>query len=138
MREDGSAALCDDTKELLKLAIHFPLENKSLENVCHAKIVYSVLLSMGHIALTYLNAHIKSINYFCSQWGTVETMYPANQPTKGVYHLQYLSLRLTKYWRDQSMSDLNKKLPMANALMEKIESGENWEPRMSHALEASI
>ena len=36
------------------------------------------------------------------------------------------------------MSDLDKQLPKANALMDKIESGENWEPCMSRALEASL
>ena len=36
------------------------------------------------------------------------------------------------------MSDLDKQLPKADALMDKIESGENWEPCMSRALEASL
>ena len=37
------------------------------------------------------------------------------------------------------MSDLDEQLPKANALiMEKIESGENSESCMSHALEASL
>jgi len=36
------------------------------------------------------------------------------------------------------MLDLDEQLPKADVLMEKIESGENWEPRMSRALEASL
>ena len=66
-------------------------------------------------------------------------MDPAKQPAKGIYHLQYLSLWLTKYLSDLvSMSDLDGQLHKADALMDKIESGENWEPRMSRALEASL
>ena len=36
------------------------------------------------------------------------------------------------------MSDLNEQLPKADALMDRIESGENRETRMSCALEASL
>ena len=36
------------------------------------------------------------------------------------------------------MSDLDKQLPEADALMDEIESGENWEPHMSCTLEASL
>ena len=61
-------------------------------------------------------------------------MDAVEQPAKGIYHLQYLSLRLTEYWRDQSMSDLDRQLPKAYTLMDKIESGEIWEPRMSRTL----
>ena len=67
---------------------------------------------------------------FCSQWETIKTMDLDKQPAKGIYHLQYISLYLIKYWDEQ--------LHNANALMEKIESGENWEPCMSLALEVSL
>ena len=65
-------------------------------------------------------------------------MDPAKQPAKGIYHFQYLSLFLTKYWGDQSMLDLDKQLLKADAPMDKIKSGENWEPHIPRALEASL
>ena len=92
----------------MKPSLRLLLEKKSLENVCRAKIVYIVLLPMGHPALAYLKGHIKSINNFRSQGGTIETMDLAKQPAKGIYHLQCLLLHLTKYWRDPSMSDMDK------------------------------
>ena len=52
-------------------------------------------------------------------------MDSSKQPTRGIYHLQYLSLWLTKYWRDQSMSDLDERLHKDDALIDKVESGEN-------------
>ena len=36
------------------------------------------------------------------------------------------------------MLDLDEQFPKATAPMEKIESGENWEPCMLHALEDSL
>ena len=138
MREGGLPVSRANAKEVLKLSLYLPLENKSLENILRAKIVYSVLLHMGHPSLTYLNEHIESMDGFRSQHETIKTMDLAKQPAKRIYHLQYLSLCLTKYWRDQSMPDLDEQLSKTDALMEKIESGKNWELRMPHALEVSL
>ena len=73
MREGGSAASCSDAKEVLKLSLYLRLENKSLEIIRRVKIVYSILLPMGHPSLTYLKEHIKSMDDFCSQWEMIET-----------------------------------------------------------------
>ena len=73
MREGGSATSRTDAKEVLKLSLHLPLENKSLENFRRAEIVYSILLPMGHRSLTYLKEHIESMDDFRSQWKTIET-----------------------------------------------------------------
>ena len=59
MREGGSAASRADAKEVLQLSLHLPLENKSLEYVRHAEIVYIILSPMEHPALTYLKEHIE-------------------------------------------------------------------------------
>ena len=128
--EGGSAASHVGVKEVLKLSLYSPLENKSLENVHRDEIVYSILLPRGHPALNYLKEHIKCMDCSCSQCETIETMDLAKQPAKGIYHLRYLSLHLNKYWRDQTTWDLDEQLPKADALMEKIESGENWQPCM--------
>ena len=76
-REGWSAASRTNAKEVLKLFLHLPLENKSLENVHYAEIVYIILLPIGHPLLTYLKEHIESMDDFCSQWKTIKTMDPA-------------------------------------------------------------
>ena len=58
--------------------------------------------------MTCLKEYIDSMDDFCGQWETIETMDPSKQPAKGIYHLQYISLCLTKFWRNQSMLDLDK------------------------------
>ena len=96
-REGGSASSCTSIKDMLKLSLYLSLENKSLENVRHVKIVYSIILPMGHPALTYLKEHIESMADFRSQCEIIKTMDIDKPPAKGIYHFQYLSLRLTKY-----------------------------------------
>ena len=76
-REGGSAASRINAKEVLKLFLHLPLEKKSLENIHHADIVYSIILPMGHPVLTYLKEHIEFMDDFYSQWETIKTMDPA-------------------------------------------------------------
>ena len=138
MREWWCAVYRTNAKEVLKLSLPLPLKIKSWENVCSANIIYIGLLSIRQPALTYLKDRIESMDDLCSQCKAIKTMDLAKQPAKGIYHLQYLSLCLTKYWRNQCMLDLDAQLPKANALMKKIESSENWEQHMSCALEASL
>ena len=57
---------------------------------------------------------------------------------KGVYHLQYLCLRLSMYWKDQAMIDTNVALPEPNAIMKKIETSEAWEPLLSKSLQHKL
>ena len=67
MREGGSVVSHTNAKEVLKLSLHLPLEEKSLGNVRSVEIIYSILLHMGHPVLTYIKEHIESIDDFHSQ-----------------------------------------------------------------------
>ena len=65
-----------------------------------------------------------------SKSNTVEINIPCKQPAKGVCHLQYLSLHLSRYWKEQSLTATPVDcLPNPGAVIAKIEDvSEPWEP----------
>ena len=76
------------------------MEDESVDNLKRMEVVASVLLPPGHGFLTHLREHIKRFTNFDSKWRKVAITNPAHQGAKGIYHLQFLALRFSKYWRN--------------------------------------
>ena len=123
----------------MKLEINLPEENKSIKNVHRVEVLHEILCPSGHPALTFVQDHLKQFEDFQEKWESVETSDPLKQPAKGVYHLQYLSLHLSRYWKEQALSNTTvTSLPSPGAMIQKIEVSESWEPRLSSSLERQL
>ena len=133
-----TAASAADTAAMLKLSVNLPMADKSIDNVRRAEVYATVLLPDSHPFLKYLRGHIKAFEDFLPVWETVKTSNPRLQNAKGVLHLQYLSLRLSKYWRAQIMTRLPVALDSPSAMFDLIEMEEPWEPKISQELRRNL
>ena len=127
-----------DAKDILKVSVNLPRENKSLDNLKRMEILASVLLPDSHPFLTYLRAHVAQFGDFLHKWEGVELSDPRLQPAKGVLHLQWWSLRSSIYWRNQTSSVTPIALPSPSELMDEIELKKQWEPTISTNLRQTL
>ena len=127
-----------DAKEILELVVNLPSENKSGEVLKRVEILSSVLLPPLHPFHSYISQHLAEFENFFGNWEVHELSTPSLQAAKGVLHLQYLSLRVSQYWRDQSMSDLPLSLPNPKELFSKIQNSEPWIPTVSSTLRINL
>ena len=127
-----------DAKEILKLAVNLPSENKSGDVLKRVEILCSVLLPPLHPFHSYIRQHLTEFENFFGNWEAHEISPSSLQPAKGVLHLQWLSLRLSQYWRDQSMSALPLSLPDPKDLFTRIANSEPWIPVVSSTLRLNL
>ena len=64
--------------------------------------------------------------------------HPSLQSAKGVFHLQYMALRMLRYWKLQSVSLTPVALPDPGELFQALEYQLPWEPTLSVSLRAKL
>ena len=101
----GETAASDaNTKALLKVVVDPMLEDKSSENLKWMEVVASVLLPMGHGFLAHLRQNINSFSHYDQKWRSLVMTNVTREGAKGIYHLQFMALRFSKYWCNQRQS----------------------------------
>ena len=100
-----------DAKEILKISITPPLPNKAINNLKRLDVVCAIVLPVAHPVRKYVNAFTLNFDNFKTKWEGVETRDPRDQGGKDILLGQYVSLRLSKFWRDQAMTEINVSLP---------------------------
>lgn len=139
MMESGGAAMSKaDAAALLALDINPPLEDKSVDNVRRMDVLCQVLLPAAHPFRIYVRKHLDELVSYMPKWEQMEMSHPALQPAKGVMHLQYLALRVSRYWKEQSVSLLPVTLPDPKELFTDISYSRPWEPSMSSSLRSKL
>lgn len=104
MMESGGATMSSaDAAALLKMAINLPGENHSINNLRRMDALCAILLPALHHFRTYIKKHTKALDSYMPKWGRMEMSHPTLQLAKGKYHLEYLALRVSRYWEDQSL-----------------------------------
>ena len=127
-----------DAKDLLKLSVNLPTENKSIDVVKRVVVLTRVLLPVTHPFRIYLSRHLTAFDNFRDEWEAHELPDPRLQPAKGVLHLQHLSLRASAFWRDQATSQLPVRLPDPLDLITRISHSEPWVPTISSTLRINL
>jgi len=128
--QSGDRAISsDDAEKFLKIVINPPRPGKSIDNLKRLEVVCSVVLPRGHPFREYVEKYTRNFDNF-TPWEGTQTNDPRDMGGKDILHAQYVSLRLSKYWNDQSMSDLNAPLPSPSELMDCIKLQREWEPRL--------
>ena len=133
-----AAASTQDAKEILKVEVNLPMENKSLDNVKRLNIVCEVLLPDEHPFRVFVHQHLERMVAFQSVWEKTETTNPTNRGAKGVFHCQWFSLRASQYWKEQAMSASLLSLPSPVELFDDIELDKHWEPNLSTSLRQAV
>ena len=128
----------DDAEKILKIVINPPRPDKSLDNLKRLDVVCTVALPAAHPFRLYVSEYTRHFENFKSKWEGVQTREHCDQGCKDILHAQFVSLRLTKYWKDQAMSDITVALPSPTELMDSIEYQREWEPRLSPWLRQAL
>ena len=91
-----------------------------------------MLLPQNHPFLLFIREYKIKWENFQDDWEDHELQdQPGKRPAKGVLHLQHMSLRCSKYFRDQATSDLDVETPSTTELIDEIELKRPWAPILS-------
>jgi hypothetical protein len=120
-----------DAHSILKMKVNLPRADNSVRCILCMQAFFRVVLPIGHPITSFLVEHYQVMKAFDPGWSHHETSNPLLSLLKGVYHLQWLSLRLTQYFK--SLDRTEGPIPCPNPLdfVNKIQIQENWEPNMS-------
>ena len=139
MAQSGDQSISHaDAEKILKIAIAVPLDDDSHLNVERADVLASVLLPPGNPFRIYIAAHHKAFVAFQTKWKLHELEPISLQKAKGVFHIYYLSLRSSEYFRAQSQSDLPVSLPDPLEMFKDIRGGRPWVPIISSTFKKMI
>ncbi len=131
IQSGGAAPLLADAQQLLKMKVNLPGPEDSIRANCRLQAVCRAVLPIGHPITHFLNQHYNVMRAFDPGWQTYSTPLFETRALKGVFHLQWLSLRLTKYFmqHDQNMTAVFP--PNPNEIIDNIMEQKQWEPNLT-------
>ena len=131
IQSGGAAPSLADAQQLLKMKVNLPGPDDSIRAVRRMQAVCRAVLPVAHPITQFLGQHYNAMRAFDPGWQTYTTPIPEYRSLKGVFHLQWLSLRLTKYFvqHDQNMPVVF--APDPNAIIDSILEQKQWEPNLT-------
>ncbi len=110
-----------DAQQLLKIKINLPGPDNSIRAVRQLQAVCRAVLPIAHPLTQFLGQHYNAMHSFDPRWQTYATPAPEYRSLKVVFHLQWLSLRLTKYFVQHDQ----------NFPVDRILEQKQWEPNLT-------
>lgn len=98
VQSGGAAPSLADASTLLKMKVNLPGPEDSIRATRRMQAVYRAVLPVGHPLTNFLGQHHDVMRNFDPDWQHYNTHCPELRGLKGVYHLQWLSLKLNKYF----------------------------------------
>lgn len=131
VQSGGAAPSLADAQLLLKMKINLPGPDDSLRAIRRMQAVYRAVLPVGHPLILFLGNHYDSMKAYDPGWHNYATHVPALRALKGVYHLQWMSLRLTKYFVQLDHGHAAVAPPDPFAIIDCILEQKQWEPNLT-------
>ncbi len=93
--------------------------------------VYRAILPVEHPLVLFLQQHYGFMSAYDPGWATYATYVPRFRGLKGVYHLQWLSLKLTRYFGqlDRNLGDV--RAPDPHEIINYIQEQRQREPNLT-------
>ena len=88
----------------MKVKTNLPDEEGSLRCVHWAETVFRAVLRIGHPTTSFISQHYRAMEAYDPGWCSHIILNPLTRLLKGIFHLQWLSLRLTQYFQKQGHS----------------------------------
>jgi hypothetical protein len=131
IQSGGAAPSLADAQQLLRMKVNLPGPEDSIRAVRWLQAVCRAVLPIGHPITHFLNQHYNAMRALDPGWQTYCTPLFETRALKGVFHLQWLSLRLTKYFmqHDQNMPAVFP--PNPNEIIDNIMEQKQWEPNLT-------
>ncbi|KAL3808781.1 hypothetical protein ACHAXA_011404 [Cyclostephanos tholiformis] len=131
IQQGGATPSYADAQTLLKAKINLPGPDASVRCVLRMLAVYRALLPEGHRLISFLQQHHSLMNAYDPGWATYPTYIPHLRGLKGVYHLQWLSLKLTRYFGQLDRNMANVQVPDPHEIIDHIQEQRQWEPNLT-------
>jgi hypothetical protein len=131
IQQGGATPSYADAQLLLKAKINLPGPEDSLCCVLCMLGVFRAVLPHKHPLVSFLKEHYGYMKAYDPGWTTYPTHVAALRGLKGVYHLQWLSLKITKYFTqvDRNVGDL--RCPDPHKIINFIQEQWQWEPNLT-------
>ncbi|KAL3826648.1 hypothetical protein ACHAXA_009089 [Cyclostephanos tholiformis] len=121
IQQGGATPSYTDVQTLLKTKINLPGPNASVRCVLWMLAVYRMILPKGHRLITFLQQHHNLMNAYDPGWAMYPTYNPQLRGLKGVYHLQWLSLKLTRYFGQLDCNMVEVRAPDPHKIIDHIQ-----------------
>lgn len=133
--ENGAVPTLADAQALLKSKLNLPGPEESIRILRRWKVCLSVVLPRGHPLTVYISEHIEEMKSFEQPWGNYLTHEPPKYRLKGLLHLKFLMIKVTKFIHAVNRG---RQLPTLdpNKISEAVLDGRRWEPIITPAFEA--
>jgi hypothetical protein len=99
IQSGGATPSLADAQMILKMKVNLPGADDSVRCILRMQAFFCAVLPIGHPITSFLAEHYQVMKAFDPGWAHHKTSNPLLSPLKGVYHLQWLSLRLTQYFK---------------------------------------
>jgi hypothetical protein len=131
IQSGGASPSLVDAQSILKMKVDLPGADNSVRCILLMQAFFCAVLPIGHPITSFLAEHYQVMKAFDPGWAHHETSNPLLSPLQGVYHLQWLSLRLTQYFK--SLDRTAGPVPCLDLLyiVNKVQIQEKWEPKLS-------
>jgi hypothetical protein len=131
VQSGGAAPSLADAHTLLKSKVNLPGPDDSIRALRRMQAVYRAVLPVGHPLTNFLGSHHDIMRAFDPGWQNYATHAPELRSLKGVFHLQWLSLKLTKYFTQLDHNFNVVTCPDPTAIVDAIEDQRQWEPNLT-------
>jgi hypothetical protein len=131
IQSGGAAPSLADAQLLLKMKVNLPGPDDSIRAIRRLQAVCRAVLPVGHPITQFLCQHYDVMRAFDPGWQTYTTPLPEYRSLKGVFHLQWLSLRLTKYFMQHDQNLPVVFAPDPSAIIDSILEQKQWEPNLT-------
>ncbi len=131
IQSGGTTPSLLDAQSILKMMVNLSGADDSVRCILHIQAFFFAVLPIGHPITSFLAEHYRVMKAFDPGWAHHETSNPLLSPLKGVYHLQWLSLHLTQYFKSLDCTEGHILCPNPLDIVNKIQIQEKWEPNLS-------
>ncbi len=113
------------------MKVNLPGADDSVRCILRMQAFFRAILPVGHPVTSFHAEHYQVMKAFNLGWAHHETSNPLLSPLKGVLHLQWLSLRLTQYFKSLDRTVGPVPCPDPLDIVNKVQIEEKWEPNLS-------
>ena len=131
IQSGGATPSLTDAQSILKMKVNLPGADDSVRCILCMQAFFHAVLPVGHPITSFLAKHYRVMKAFDPGWAHHETSNPLLRPLKGVLHLQWLSLRLTQYFKSLDRTVGPVPCPDPLDIVNKVQIQEKWEPNLS-------
>lgn len=113
------------------MKVNLPGPDDSIRAICQMQAICRAVLPVAHPITQFLGQHYNVMRSFDPGWQTYATPLPEYRALKEIFHLQWLSLWLMKYFMQHDQNVPVIFAPDPNAIIDSILEQKKWESNLT-------